>query len=556
MSAPPIHPGALLSAPLAASGGLGEAGEKLGVIVLAGLVALVVLARPARFPRRVHASAMLATLVLMPVLLAIDVWHSSQLTHLRNHPALAALACAGALLVVIALALLIRTRPAAFPLLAVLALPFRLPIATGGGTSNLLIPLYVVVAAGVLARIVAEIPGPERAPAGERDGARPDRVGGETPLVRFFTPRTLEWLLMGAIALYAVQAAYSSDFSKALQNIVFFYAPFALLFALLRDVRWNSRLLLGCLGVAAALGVAFVGIGFIEYGRQELFLNPKLVQANQYGNYFRVNSVFFDPNIYGRFLALVMIAVTIVVLIARRRRDVALGAVLLLWLWGGLVTSFSESSMAALLLGLAVVAAWRWDTLTTAYVTLAVVIVAAVVALAAPPSAHLGLSGEGASANNATSGRASLISGGLSLFSDRPFGGFGSGSFALEYREHHVSTEETAVSASHTIPVTVAAEQGIVGLAIYIALVVCALGVLFIDSARSPPRVALAACFAALVLDTWAYADFLEDPETWALLGIGVALAAAARALPRAPARAISTAPGQATISKPPLARL
>jgi hypothetical protein len=41
---------------------------------------------------------------------------------------------------------------------------------------------------------------------------------------------------------------------------------------------------------------------------------------------------------------------------------------------------------------------------------------------------------------------------------------------------------------------------------------------------RSPPRIALAACFAALVLHTFTYADFLEDPITWTLLGIGVGL--------------------------------
>ena len=48
---------------------------------------------------------------------------------------------------------------------------------------------------------------------------------------------------------------------------------------------------------------------------------------------------------------------------------------------------------------------------------------------------------------------------------------------------------------------------------------------LFRGAGRSPPRIAIAACFAALVLHTWAYADFLEDPLTWTLLGIGVALA-------------------------------
>jgi O-antigen ligase len=185
-----------------------------------------------------------------------------------------------------------------------------------------------------------------------------------------------------------------------------------------------------------------------------------------------------------------------------------------------------------------------------------VVILALVVALVAPPSAHIGLSGEGGSANNATSGRANLISGGVSLFGDRPLAGFGSGSFALEYRRHHVSTEETAVSASHTIPITIAAEQGIVGLALYIVVVVSALGVLFAGAGRSPPRIAVAACFAALVLHAWVYADFLEDPETWTLLGIGVALASAGTAL--ATRRSAASAPaerGRATLKRP-LARL
>ena len=59
------------------------------------------------------------------------------------------------------------------------------------------------------------------------------------------------------------------------------------------------------------------GSGFVEYYRKALFLNPKVVAANQYDNYFRVNSLFFDPNIYGRFLALVMIARDHVVLWTR-----------------------------------------------------------------------------------------------------------------------------------------------------------------------------------------------------------------------------------------------
>ena len=64
---------------------------------------------------------------------------------------------------------------------------------------------------------------------------------------------------------------------------------------------------------------------------------------------------------------------------------------------------------------------------------------------------------------------------------------------------------------------------------------------LFRGAGRSPPRIAIAACFAALVLHTWTYADFLEDPFTWTLLAIGVALArragAAGRTSAPAPAR-------------------
>ena len=338
-------------------------------------------------------------------------------------------------------------------------------------------------------------------------------------------PRGLEWLLSAVVVLYALQATYSTDFSKALENMVFFYVPFALLFAQLREVEWTRELLLQCLAVAVALAVVFAGVGFIEYDRKQLFLNPKVVAADQYGNYFRVNSLFFDPNIYGRFLALVMIGVTTAVLWSGRRREVLLGGAVLLWLLAGLVTSFSQSSIAALLLGLAVLAAYRWDVRGTIYVTGALAAIALVVVALAPPSLHLGLTGKGGSASNATSGRTKLVEGGLRLFADRPLQGFGPGSFAQEYRAHEHVTSNSATSASHTIPVTVAAEQGIVGLVLYVALLVVAFAVLFRGAGRSPPRIALAACFAALVLHTFAYADFLEDPGTWVLLGIGVALA-------------------------------
>ena len=67
-----------------------------------------------------------------------------------------------------------------------------------------------------------------------------------------------------------------------------------------------------------------------------------------------------------------------------------------------------------------------------------------------------------------------------------------------------------------------------IGLLAYLLLLAAALWRL--ARARRAPqrraRVAVLAAFVALVIHTWAYADFLEDPITWTLLAVGSVLAA------------------------------
>lgn len=437
-------------------------------------------------------------------------------TTLPSAGTLAAL-LAGAIVIVAALVVLFRRHPEALPLLAIGALPFRLPIAADGRTVNLLIPLYLVIAAGSLAELVPRLRAREAGGAAERGRTQDAAI------------RWTQRLLLASVVLYALQTVYSDDPAKALENLAVFYLPFGLLFLVLRDIAWTRRLLRRCLGLAVLLAVLFAGVGFIEYARKSLFLNPKVVEANQYDNYFRVNSVFFDPSIYGRFLALVMIAVTTAVLWGSKR-TVQIGAAVLAWLLAGLVTSFSQSSLVALLLGLAILAAWRWDLRRTIYAATGLVALGGAVLLLAPTSLHFGLKGSKGSASNATSGRATLITGGLELFAERPLQGYGAGSFEKQFKAHASAsraTAQNATSASHTIPVTVAAEQGVIGLAVYVGLLVMSFLALFTGAGRSPPRIAIAAAFAALVLHTWTYADFLEDPFTWALLAIGISLARA-----------------------------
>jgi hypothetical protein len=442
---------------------------------------------------------------------------------IHHHPLRAVVAALIGVVLLGSLARVINRRPWLLAPMVLCTLPFRIPISAGGTTSNLLVPLYLVVGAGALAFIVPALW------RGQPLGAqRDDGVVENQP-----SPGWVERLLALCIVLYAIQAIYSPAFEKALQQMVFFYVPFALVFCLLRRLRWTRELLRRSLIVVVALALAFCAIGFGEYATKTLLLNPKLIAQNNVHTYFAINSVFFDPDIFGRFLALVMITVATVLVYARRERIQLLSVGTLAVLWAGLVLTLSRSSLGALLVGLAVVGAMRWKAKPILLGSVAVVVIG-IAALAISPKTF----GLDQGLNGASSGRAGLVTGGLRLFGQRPGWGYGSASFEREYlcrikdQCGPPSTTSQTLSASHTIAVTVAAEQGVIGEIVYLALVIAAAVVLVRGARFDPARAAVAAAFLGLVFHTQLYADFLEDPVTWTLLGIGTGLAYAAR--PRA----------------------
>jgi putative inorganic carbon (HCO3(-)) transporter len=479
-----------------------------------------------RDPRR-KALAMLAAVVLAAIAITAVVGLHKVSDQVSARPAAVAAAALVGLVALAVLVAVVRRVPLAFPLLVVLTVPIRVPVTAGGGSANLLLPLYGVIAAGVLAALwrLREPAAEEEAPAAR----------GETPAGR--SVARLEWALAAVLVLYALQSLYSSDREAAVKDLCFFYVPFAVLFVLLLEVRWTPRLLTRAFGLTVGLSLLFALVGFGEWGTGRLLLaNEKVLAANDLKPYFRVNSLFFDPNIYGRFLALTMILMAAALLWTRRPRHVALLAAGLAVLWAGLVLSLSQSSFAALLAGLAVLAALRWRPWPViGLVGIGAALVIAVV-LIAPGALHI-KGGSSKALDKATSGRVDLLRGGGRLFSDRPVWGVGSGGFAKSYRKRErIRTSSSAVVVSHTIPVTVAAEQGVIGLLGYAALMLAALAMLLRGLRddlvrRGPPgpaaiaRAAIAAAFIALVLHTLVYAAFLEDPLSWTLLAVGAALA-------------------------------
>ncbi|MGH3061666.1 MAG: hypothetical protein ACRDNA_09690, partial [Gaiellaceae bacterium] len=79
-------------------------------------------------------------------------------------------------------------------------------------------------------------------------------------------------------------------------------------------------------------------------------------------------------------------------------------------------------------------------------------------------------------------------------------------------------------NVSHTTPLTVAAELGLLGLAAYAGFLVAALRSSFLAMRRDRALgLSLLAVFTVLVVHSLAYSGFFEDPLTWGTLGLAAA---------------------------------
>ncbi len=475
----------------------------LGLVACAALAAGAVLP----LPRQARLALLTAALILAPTIVGADNWSNDQVVELRDSPALLAVAALAGGIGLALLSRLFLARPTLLPLALVATLPFRIPVDFGSSSSNLLLPLYAVLAAGLLAAWLR----PERMlPRG-----LPDR--GPVAL--------LGWALAAYLLFYGLQAGYADDLSAAIENTGFFLVPFAALFFLLASVEWDTSLLRKLVLVLAleALIVAIVAFG--QYALGEIFWNDKVEAGNEAHAWFRVNSLFFDPNIMGRYLAVTMVVLAGVAAWAAQRAALLATAVFVV-LALALGLSFSQSSLLALLAGLLTLGLARWGAVrgTVAAVAVACLLVLSIVAIS---------SGSGDLAEE-TTGRSGLVSGGLELAGDRPLAGYGSGSFPDEFKARFGGGEEIAV-VSHTEPITVGAEQGLIGFVPYVAVVLISAWILLSAAGLGlgpTPRALAATVLAAYVVmlvHSLGYAAFFIDPITWALFAFATVVGAAAR---------------------------
>jgi hypothetical protein len=200
--------------------------------------------------------------------------------------------------------------------------------------------------------------------------------------------------------------------------------------------------------------------------------------------------------------------------------------------WAGLLPSFSQSSFVALLAAVTVAAivAWRWRSLFL----VAVAVVALVAGIFASPAIR-----HKASLANATGGRSTLVSKGMKVAVHHPVLGVGVGGFRRAYADlAHLRGKEPKAAASHTTPITVAAETGVPGLLLLGWLVVAVLVLAFRrvgQGFEGAARLAFGLALVAILVHCLFYNALFEDPTFWGLLAL-VVVGARADPVAEAPA--------------------
>jgi O-antigen ligase len=421
---------------------------------------------------------------------------------------------AGAALVAVVLAVclgvLFDRRPWALGVLALLAAPARIPVPIGDETANLLVPLYVIVG-GAAVWLGWSL---------WKDPRRRQELG------------PVSWPLAGFVAWLGLSALWTNDPERAAVQLVAFIVPFGLLAIALARLPWSERALAWLCRLLLAMALLFAAVGIWQWTTKNVFWNPKVIADNTFASFYRVNSLFWDPSIYGRFLVVaILVALTLLLFGPWRRLDVPLVLVIVI-LWVGLLFSFSQSSFAALIAGVVVAAvlAWRRRAGALVSVTAAVLIMFGVPQTSAEDAGASLLAGSEQGLNRATRGRFDLVRYGISIALDHPVAGVGIAGFEKAYRERVAVPRRVKSPASHNTPVTVAAETGIVGLALFAWFLAAALASAFRRAAAGAPSMRIAGLAAglgitAIFVHSLFYNAFFEDPFAWGFLALA-ALAA------------------------------
>ncbi len=414
-----------------------------------------------------------------------------------------AVAVVGILVLGAALSLVFRREPWLVAYLTLACIPVTVHFLH----HTLLAPLYVVAAGAAFNLLRELVQGDER--------SREFGIA-TTPLALY-----LVWI--------GISMGWTVDIRNGALDMLTAYLPFAILALSIARLPWDRLRLRLLYGELVALALFIAAVGFYQYETRHITENPKVIVSNSYAALFRVNSVFYDPSIYGRFLVVALVPTAVLIVRGKSVRDGLLALAFAVVAWLGLLVSFSQSSFSALFVAIFCLCAfvWRWKAVAVLVVAIFVLVAGA----AAEPKLMSSLRHHGVrEINTLASGRGSLIYNGLRIAKRHPVDGVGLGGFSKAY--HKLTHRSDKQSASHNTPVTVVAEGGVIALALYLWLLIAFGLAAFRRLGRTlAGDLALAAglVLVAIFAHSNAYNDFFEDPTTWLVFGL-IALSGVRRA--------------------------
>ncbi|MEK6274755.1 MAG: O-antigen ligase family protein [Actinomycetota bacterium] len=448
-----------------------------------------------------------ARLLLLAGLALVAVAEAGLVLDLSDHgyrisPKLAALGAALLVTMAIGGAVFVRW-PALVTPIVLAAAPFRPPLSFGSehryyvgvassGQLGRLLPLYGVLGAAALAFAWHCLRG--------RDLRRVPALVS-VPAVAFF-------------GVAALSLLWTNDLHAGENLLAYFLLPFAVLLAVVARAPFPDWLPNGLAAIAVALATLFAVVGLIQAATHKLwFFSPGVEIGNAYSSFFRVTSLFRDPSLYGRHVVMGIAVLLVVVL--HRKISPLIAAPLIALLFAGLWFSYSQSSMAALFVVTVALAAFAG----TRSLKLVAVLTALVVLLGAAGVVLASIGDH--SARRFTSDRSRRVELTLKVFRSHPVAGVGLGGQPLASQRRSKQGGSPTRFVSHTTPLTVAAELGVIGLAAYLALLAGAATLIERVRRRAPAlALGLAAVLLTLFVHSLAYSGFFEDPVTWLVLAV------------------------------------
>ena len=424
----------------------------------------------------------------------------------------------GLIVLAAAAALLVRW-PATVPALTLAAAPFRLPLTfnrqhrffvgiANAGQLGRLLPLYAVLVAAVAAYVYRVLRGePVRA-----------------------LPGALVYPAAAFLAFASLSVLWTDDLDAGTNLLGFFLLPFAVLVGVVGRAPFEAWLPRVLAWIGVGLACVFALIGIVQAATHTLFFySPTVEVANTFASFFRVTSLFRDPSLYGRHVVLGIAVVLVALWLKKIRLELALA--LIGFLFAGLYFSYSQSSFVALFVVVVVVTAVLGDRRGRQLVTVVAVVAALVGAgvVAAAVTDH--------SVRKATSDRSRRVESTFKVFRQHPLEGVGLGAQPLASQENSKRFGPKPRFVSHTTPLTIAAELGIVGFLAYVWFL--AGTARMIDAVRrrdAAVGLTVGAVFVALFVHSLFYSGFVEDPITWVAVALAAAFLVSRDAVAEAPA--------------------